>query len=255
MFSVAPLAQRGRGAVTPANLQVLPKDTPQQEVLALMQQFTQALGVQCVYCHVLAAPEPPPDLEDAPPPPAAGRGRGRGQGPPPMNYSADERPQKATARVMLRLVNDINATLQAKVAKPSSELVAVQCATCHRGVTNPQQLADILSQAMRTKGESAAVGIYRDLRQRYAATQAYDFREPVLLSLAQQSLAAAKPDDALAWARLNLELYPRSVGSYLALADAHTRKRDRNAALADLEKALELDPVNVQAKSQIELLK
>ena len=261
LVSSALAAQRGRGAVAggpapiPTNLQVLPKDTPQQDVMALMQQFTQALGVQCVFCHVLAAPEPPPDLDDAPPVPAAGRGRGRGQGPPPMNYAADERPQKATARTMLRLVNDINATLRAKVAKPSSDLVAVQCATCHRGVTNPQQLTDILAQAMRTKGEGAAVGIYRDLRQRYEGTQAYDFREPVLLSLAQQSLAAAKPDDALAWARLNLERYPKSVGSYLALAEAHTRKRDRNAALADLEKALELDPGNEQAKSQIELLK
>jgi hypothetical protein len=58
--------------------QVLPKDTPQQEVLALMQQFTQALGVQCVFCHVLAVPEAPPPLDDAPPPPPpveARRGR------------------------------------------------------------------------------------------------------------------------------------------------------------------------------------
>ena len=255
LFSAVPLAQRGRGAAAPTNLQVLPKDTPQQDVVALMQTFAQALGVQCVYCHVQGAAEPPPDLDDAPPPPPAGRGRGRGQGPPPMNYAADERPQKATARVMLKLVNDINATLRARVAKPSSDLVTVQCATCHRGVTNPQQLSDILSQAMLTKGEGAAVGIYRDLRQRYQGTQAYDFREPVLLTLAQQSLAGGKPDDAIAWARLNIEIYPTSVGSYLALADAHTRKRDRSAAIGDLEKALELDPANGQARSQIDLLK
>jgi hypothetical protein len=254
--AATPVAQRGRGAATPTNLQVLPKDIPQQDVLALMQQFTQALGVQCIYCHVQAAPEPPPTVDDdAPPPPAAGRGRGRGQGPPPMNYASDERPQKATARTMLRMVNDINATLRARVAKPSSEVVAVQCATCHRGITNPQQLTDLLSRAMLTKGEGAAVGMYRELRQKYEGTQAYDFREPVLLALAQQSLATGKPDDALAWARLNLEFYPRSVGSYLALAEVHTRKRDRSAAIADLEKALELDPANAQAKSQIELLK
>jgi len=254
--AAAPVAQRGRGAAAPTNLQVLPKDTPQQDVVALMQQFTQALGVQCLYCHVQAEPDPPPVVEDAPaPPPAAGRGRGRGQGPPPMNYASDERPQKATARVMLRLVNDINATLRAKVAKPSSEVVAVQCATCHRGITNPQPLADLLSRTMLTKGEGAAVGTYRELRQKYGSTQAYDFREPVLLGLAQQSLATGKPDDALAWARLNLEIYPKSVGTYLALAEVHTRKRDTSAALNDLEKALEIDPANAQAKAQIDLLK
>src|SRR5438876_5787970 len=36
----------------PKNLQVLPKDTPAIDVLATMQQFTRALGVQCTYCHV-----------------------------------------------------------------------------------------------------------------------------------------------------------------------------------------------------------
>jgi tetratricopeptide (TPR) repeat protein len=253
--SVAAQAQRGRGATPagPTNLQVLPKDTPQQDVAALMQQFTQALGVQCTYCHVQGQFEPPPP-DDAAAAAPAGRGR-RGQGPPPMNYAADDRPQKAVARTMLKLVNDINATLRAKVAKPPSDLVAVQCATCHRGVTNPQPLSDILAQTMRTKGEGAAVATYRDLRQRYGTTQAYDFSEPVLRTLAQEAVAAAKPDDAIAWARLNLEFYPKSVGSYLALADAHTRKRDRSAAIADLEKALEVDPSNVQAKNQLETLK
>jgi hypothetical protein len=48
----APPAQGGRGAQTPRNLQVLPKDTSQQDVVAVMQQFTRALGVQCTYCHV-----------------------------------------------------------------------------------------------------------------------------------------------------------------------------------------------------------
>jgi len=253
--AAAPVAQRGGGAAAPTNLQVLPKDTPQQDVVALMQQFTQALGVQCIYCHVLAAPEPPPPPDDAPAPPAAGRGRGRGQGPPPMNYASDERPQKATARAMLRLVNDINATLRARLTKPSSEVVAVQCATCHRGITDPKPLTELLSRTMLTKGEGAAVAMYRELHQKYDGTQAYDFREPVLLTLAQQSLATGKPDDALAWARLNLEVYPRSVGTYLALSEVHTRKRDTSAAISDLEKALEIDPGNVQAKSQIELLK
>ena len=50
-------AQAGRGAApagppAPRNLQVLPKDTPAADVVAQMQRFTRALGVQCTYCHV-----------------------------------------------------------------------------------------------------------------------------------------------------------------------------------------------------------
>ena len=39
----------------------------------------------------------------------------------------------------------------------------------------------------------------------YYGSQSHDFTEPVLTRLAQQSLAANKVDDALAWAKLNLE--------------------------------------------------
>src|SRR5204863_7075346 len=90
----------------PKNLQVLPKDTPAIDVLATMQQFTRALGVQCTYCHVeqtaplltaeeqqaaaAAAAAAPPAVQ------AQGRGRAPGRGPqgPQMDYAADDKRQK-----------------------------------------------------------------------------------------------------------------------------------------------------------------
>ncbi len=109
---------------------------------------------------------------------------------------------------------------------------------------NPQLLGDLLNQTMTGKGEAAAVALYRELRQKYLGTEAYDFREAVLLDLGRQSLAASKPDDALAWLQLNVEFHPKSIESYLALAQVHERKRDQAAAVKDLEKALGLDPDN-----------
>src|SRR4051812_27150556 len=47
-------AARGGAAAGPQNLQVLPKETPQAQVLQTMQAFTAALGVQCVHCHAQA---------------------------------------------------------------------------------------------------------------------------------------------------------------------------------------------------------
>jgi len=248
----APAAGRGRGA-PPRNLQVLPKDTAPQEVGAIMQQFTRALGVQCTYCHVQNTP-PPLTAEEAAAqaaanPPAAGRGRGRGQG-PQMDFAADTKRQKQTARLMLTLVNDLNARIAA-IPGRRADVSRVQCATCHRGVPNPQMLGELLNQTMTGKGEAAAVALYRELRQKYLGTEAYDFREAVLLDLGRQSLAASKPDDALAWLQLNTEFYPKSTDSYLVLAQVHERKRDQAAAIKDVEKALALDPDNAAAKRQL----
>jgi tetratricopeptide (TPR) repeat protein len=243
----------------PRNLQVLPKDTSPQDVVALMQQITRALGVQCTYCHVqetpplLSAEEAAAQAAAAPP---AGRGRGRGRGGPQMDYAADEKRQKQTARVMLSLTNDINAEIAtlattAALKKPAADLVRVQCATCHRGVTNPQLLPDLLAQTMTGKGEAAAVALYRDLRQQYLGTEAYDFRESVLLDLGRQSLTTQKPDDALAWLQLNVEFYPNLADSYIVLAQVHITKKDPAAAIKDLEKAIALDPANASAKRQL----
>jgi len=248
----APAAGRGRGA-PPRNLQVLPKDTAPQDVGAIMQQFTRALGVQCTYCHVQNTP-PPLTAEEAAAqaaanPPAAGRGRGRGQG-PQMDFAADTKRQKQTARLMLTLVNDLNARIAA-IPGRRADVSRVQCATCHRGVPNPQMLGELLNQTMTGKGEAAAVALYRELRQKYLGTEAYDFREPVLLDLGRQSLAASKPDDALAWLQLNTEFYPKSTDSYLVLAQVHERKRDQAAAIKDVEKARALDPDNAAAKRQL----
>jgi len=245
--------QAGRGGAAPRNLQVLPKDTSPQDVVALMQQFTRALGVQCTYCHIevtaplLSAEEQAAAAAAAPP--AAGRGRGRGRGAgPQIDFAADDKRQKQTARLMLTLVNDINARLSSEIHKPAADIVTVRCATCHRGITNPAQLSDVLRQTMLGKGESAAVAQYRELRQGYLNTGAYDFREAILLDLGRESLATRKADDALAWLQLNLEFYPQSVPTLVTLAEVHIAKRDQEAARSDLQKALAFDPGNADAR-------
>jgi len=255
---------RGRGpgpAAPPApkNLQVLPKDTPPQEVLARMQQFTRALGVQCTYCHVEQT-APLLSVEEqlaaqaaaAAAPPVAGRGRGRGRGGPQMDYAADDRRTKRTARLMLAMTNDINARLAASVSPLTGRPAArVECATCHRGVTIPAQLSDLLRQTMVGKGEGAAVAQYRELRQQYLNTGAYNFQETTLRDLGRESLATHKPDDALAWLQLNAEFYPKSAATYVEMAKAHVAKRDPDAAKTDLSKALAIDPANADAKREL----
>jgi tetratricopeptide (TPR) repeat protein len=257
---------RGRGPApappAPRNLQVLPKDTPGADVVAQMQQFTRALGVQCTYCHVeQTAPllsveeQQAAQAAAAAAPAAAGRGRGRGRGGPQMDYAADDRRQKRTARVMLALTADINTRLAASLKKPAGEITRVQCATCHRGVTIPAQLSDLLRHTMLGKGEGAAVVQYRELRQQYLTTGAYDFREATLLDLGREALATHKPDDALAWLQMNVEFYPQSAASYVELARAHLARRDRDSARGDLTRAVAIDPGNADARRELARLR
>ena len=272
---IAQDAGRGQAAAPPAprNLQVLPKDMTQPQVAALMRQFAADLGVGCLHCHVeqtapllsveelqaqqAAAAAAQAQQAQNPQAQQAGRGRGRGRGPqgPQIDFPSDEKRQKAIARVMIAMTRDINARLASSLKKPAGEIARVQCGTCHRGVTNPAQLPDVLRQTMLSKGEGAAVAQYRELRQQYLSSGAYDFREATLLDLARESLAARKPDDALAWLQLNAEFYPRSGPTFVELAKVHLAKRDRDSAIDDLGRAVAIDPSNKAAALELARLK
>ena len=58
-----------------------------------------------------------------------------------------------------------------------------------------------------------------------------------------------------AWAKLNLENFPKSAPTLVALSQAHARKGDKAAALKDVEQALAIDPMNAAAKRQLDQLK
>jgi Photosynthetic reaction centre cytochrome C subunit len=111
-FAQAPQAPAAPAAFQ--NLQVLPKDISRRDLGATMRGFETALGVECTYCHV-----------------REGRG-GRN------DMASDEKPPKQTARVMMRMVRQINETLAANLKKPAADIEQVQCATCHRGSAIPK---------------------------------------------------------------------------------------------------------------------
>jgi tetratricopeptide (TPR) repeat protein len=234
VLAALPAAAQQRGGQPPppmANLQIIPKDTPREQVLQTMQAFTQALGVQCNYCHV-----------------QEGRG-GRN------DMASDEKPTKKTARQMMTLAREINDKLPAVVSKTANDTTRVGCSTCHRGLPIPKQLGAVLAATVAEKGLDAGVAQFRELRTKYYGSSAYDFSEGSLVALAQQAIAADRADNAIAWLNLNLEFYPKSSRSYQTMAQAHQRKNDKDAAIKDLEKAVELDPNNNQAKAQLQQLK
>lgn len=54
-----------------------------------------------------------------------------------FDFISDELPQKKTARVMMRLVDDINKSLDAAMPSPAGTAARVTCVTCHRGQSTP----------------------------------------------------------------------------------------------------------------------
>jgi len=223
-----PAAPAGGGRAQQApppitNLQVLPKDTPRERVLAVMQQFTQSLGVQCSYCHV-------------------------------QDRASDELRTKLAARQMILLARDISQKLPQAVNKPADQTTAVNCTTCHRGVPIPKALSDILIATEKEKGVDAAIAQYWDLRKQFYGRAAYDFGDGSLVTAAQP-LTNEKPDAALKLLEINAQFYPGSSRTFVAMSQAHLKQNKKEDAIKDLEKAAALDPQNAALKRQLDQLK
>ena len=111
-----------KGAPAPLeNIQVLPKTMDRAQVVMLMQNINKALGVQCNYCHVERAGAQP-----------------NANGQIPIDPPKDDKETKKKARVMMRMVGQINMTLVNEMGKPADQIARVQCATCHRGSAIPK---------------------------------------------------------------------------------------------------------------------
>ena len=193
-----------------------------------MQSMASGLGVKCEFCHA---------------------GMGSAQ-----TTTANAPSKMAVARSMIAMTREVNARISEATGKTAASATKVTCVTCHRGVTIPGQLSDIVAKMTIEQSPDEAVAQYRDLRQRYYGGQSYDFREETLLEAAQR-VVRINPVASIPLLRLNLEYYPQSVRSYIQIAYAYTRKLDDEAAIAALEKALEIEPENGVVKGQLEQLK
>ena len=101
----------------PTNLKVLPKDLTGQQVHEIMEKWEGSLGAHCNTCHT-------PDPTNIGP-----------NGRPRLNFADDSKPEKATARLMFTMTEEININYVSKV--PNSE-APVTCGTCHRGHLGPE---------------------------------------------------------------------------------------------------------------------
>jgi photosynthetic reaction center cytochrome c subunit/tetratricopeptide repeat protein len=228
-------AQMNPMAEPPKNLQVLPKDMPRPEVVRIMRGFATSLGVRCDFCHA-----------DAPGP--------HGPGAPPPDFASDDKENKKTARLMMKMVNAINADYLAKLGEGETP-PRVACETCHRGTKEPPEpLATKLMATVSGKGVDAAFDQYADLKTRFGDAGLYDFRDQTLLRVARALGEDKKSDESLAVLKRTKALFPQSADVAATLGGALAQAGDIAGAKAELERALSIDPNNMGAKFGLERL-
>ncbi|HZG52469.1 MAG TPA: tetratricopeptide repeat protein, partial [Pyrinomonadaceae bacterium] len=124
---------------------------------------------------------------------------------------------------------------------------ALQAAIAHHAPR--RKLADILNEALTEGGVELAARRFREFKaepvNKYAATE-----EPLLIA-GQRLLNENKPEPALALFKLNAGEHPHSFRSYHALGEAYFRSGDKDRAVENFVKSLELNPRNYDVTERL----
>ncbi len=111
------------------NLKVLPQDISKDSLNYLMKGYSNALNVDCNYCH---APQK--------------------DNPKKLDFASDEKIEKEIARGMITMTNDLNSKyFQPHFPDPKPNQVhVVNCVMCHRGVSNPEKYLSKMNTMYKT---------------------------------------------------------------------------------------------------------
>ena len=210
------------------NTLVIPHETEVIQVVGTMRNFTQALGVRCPYCHVGEEGKPLAEFD----------------------FPSDEKRTKLVARQMMRMVKEINARLDTLPKRPQPA-VEVTCRTCHRGVTRPVPLSNLVVEATLAGGSDSGIRVYHNLRERYYGRDAYDFGEGSLNTAAFRLGRENHVDDGLRLLVLNEELFPASSGMYVFRGNILLMSGDTAAAAAAYRTAIQRDSTNGEARGRL----
>ena len=173
-----------------------------------------------------------------------------------MDFAADDKPQKGMARMMIKMVKELNGKYFADMHDDAGKSISVACVTCHRGNTSPVMLEDKLKSTYDVAGIDSTIRTYRQLREKYYGGFTYNFKEGTLLRLADKIAEdSTKQKDALAIVKLNVELYPDFAFNYTHLGSYYEDAGNIPAAIENFQKAVDLDARNARLKEHIDMLK
>ena len=114
-------------------------------------------------------------------------------------------------------------------------------------------ISEPFTATLESAGIEPAVKRYHALKQR--SPQAYNFAETELNSLGYRLLSEQRLDDAVRVFQLNVEAYPNSSNTYDSLGESYMDEHQNALAIANYEKALEVDPKNKNSAAMLRQLR
>ena len=109
-----------------------------------------------------------------------------------------------------------------------------------------RSIAEVLFNTIVEKDVASAIKQYREMKAGSSAGE-YDLSEMALNRLGYQLLQTRKVADAIEIFKLNVELFPQASNVYDSLGEAYMVHGDKELAIANYKKSLELDPKNANA--------
>ena len=115
-----------------------------------------------------------------------------------------------------------------------------------------QSIAETLLKTVVEKDVASALKQYRELKATHPND--YDFREAELNTLGYQLLQMKKVAEAIEIFKLNVEAYPQAFNPYDSLGEAYMTHGDKELAITNYKKSLELNPQNAGATRMLATL-
>jgi tetratricopeptide (TPR) repeat protein len=115
-----------------------------------------------------------------------------------------------------------------------------------------RDIAETMFNTVMEKDVQAAITQYRELK----ATQkdAYDFSEGQLNSLGYRLMQMKRVKDAIEILKLNVEMFPQGFNTYDSLGEAYLQNGDKQLAIQNYKKSLELNPKNTAGAEKLKKL-
>lgn len=108
-------------------------------------------------------------------------------------------------------------------------------------------LAEI-KKALEAQGTTAALKVYDELKKDKST---YEFDENAIITLGYTYMDNGKIAEALALLKINVDEFPKSFNAYDSYAEALMKDGQKEAAIINYKKSLELNPANTNATDML----
>jgi tetratricopeptide (TPR) repeat protein len=111
----------------------------------------------------------------------------------------------------------------------------------------------VIYEALIEKGIEAAINLYEELKKNHP--KEYNFAANELNRLGYHLIQTYKLKDAIEIFKLNVKVYPKYANGYDSLAEAYMLNGDKELAIKNYAKSLELNPKNTNAIDMLNRIK